>query len=152
LHKRLRRPPPLSRCRFSLAQWARRRFILRHPPSAKVPSEMRQFITWFNLTVPGGVEPRPALTRAGGGDPAVDKVSLRPLIAAQSVQVYLIDLDSRTGGQASECGGDSRAWVPVKRPPRPDRSRQVLLWLEKGDAQLSRNIRWRRKCCPLEIQ
>src|ERR1700689_4737681 len=35
------------------------------PPSAKVPSEMRQFITWFNRTAPRGAEPLPALTRAG---------------------------------------------------------------------------------------
>src|SRR5580693_960940 len=35
------------------------------PPSAKVPSEMKQFITWFNQTAPGGAEPLPALTRAG---------------------------------------------------------------------------------------
>src|ERR1700685_4191870 len=35
------------------------------PPSAKVPSEMKQFITWFNRTAPGGPEPLPALTRAG---------------------------------------------------------------------------------------
>src|ERR1035438_1058387 len=35
------------------------------PPSAKVPSEMKQFITWFNRTAPGGPEPLPALIRAG---------------------------------------------------------------------------------------
>ncbi len=35
------------------------------PPSAKVPVEMKQFITWFNRTAPGGSEPLPALTRAG---------------------------------------------------------------------------------------
>lgn len=35
------------------------------PPSAEVPSEMKQFITWFNRTAPGGVEALPALTRAG---------------------------------------------------------------------------------------
>jgi Fic family protein len=35
------------------------------PPSAKVPPEMKQFITWFNRTVPRGAEPLPALTRAG---------------------------------------------------------------------------------------
>ena len=35
------------------------------PPSAKVPTEMKQFITWFNRTAPGGPEPLPALTRAG---------------------------------------------------------------------------------------
>src|SRR5215472_5752986 len=35
------------------------------PPSAKVPSEMKQFITWFNGTAPGGVQSLPALTRAG---------------------------------------------------------------------------------------
>lgn len=35
------------------------------PPSAKVPAEMKQFITWFNRTAPGGAEPLPALTRAG---------------------------------------------------------------------------------------
>jgi len=35
------------------------------PPSAKVPSEMRQFVMWFNRTAPGGPEPLPPLTRAG---------------------------------------------------------------------------------------
>src|ERR1700722_14417796 len=35
------------------------------PPSAKVPGEMKQLITWFNRTVPGGAKPLPALTRAG---------------------------------------------------------------------------------------
>src|SRR5215471_2970280 len=35
------------------------------PPSAKVPSQMKQFITWFTRTAPGGAEPLPALTRAG---------------------------------------------------------------------------------------
>jgi len=35
------------------------------PPSAKVPSQMKQFIAWFNRTAPGGTEPLPALTRAG---------------------------------------------------------------------------------------
>ena len=35
------------------------------PPSAKVPTEMKQFITWFDRTAPGGTEPLPALTRAG---------------------------------------------------------------------------------------
>jgi Fic family protein len=35
------------------------------PPSAKVPSEIKRFITWFNRTSPGGAEPLPALTRAG---------------------------------------------------------------------------------------
>ena len=43
------------------------------------------------------------LSHGGGGDQTVDKVSLRSLIAAQSVQVdgYLTDLDARTGDQAS---------------------------------------------------
>jgi hypothetical protein len=31
------------------------------------------------------------------------------------VDRYLTDLDARTGDQASEGGGDSRAWVPVER-------------------------------------
>ena len=35
------------------------------PPSAKVPSEMAEFVAWFNLTAPGDTEPLPALTRAG---------------------------------------------------------------------------------------
>jgi Fic family protein len=35
------------------------------PPSAKVPAEMKQFITWFNQTAPGGSDALPALTRAG---------------------------------------------------------------------------------------
>jgi Fic family protein len=35
------------------------------PPSAKVPAEMSRFIDWFNRTAPAGVEPLPALTRAG---------------------------------------------------------------------------------------
>ena len=35
------------------------------PPSRKVPSEMAQFVAWFNRSVPSGSEPLPALTRAG---------------------------------------------------------------------------------------
>jgi Fic family protein len=35
------------------------------PPSAEVPSQMKQFITWFNRTAPGGTEPLSALTRTG---------------------------------------------------------------------------------------
>jgi Fic family protein len=35
------------------------------PPSAKVPSEMRRFIEWFNRTAPGGQQALPALARAG---------------------------------------------------------------------------------------
>ena len=35
------------------------------PPSAKLPAEMKQFITWFNRTTPAGPEPLPALMRAG---------------------------------------------------------------------------------------
>jgi len=35
------------------------------PPSAGVPSQMKQFITWFNRTAPRGTEPLSALTRAG---------------------------------------------------------------------------------------
>jgi Fic family protein len=35
------------------------------PPSARVPSEMAQFIAWFNRTAPGDAEPLAALTRAG---------------------------------------------------------------------------------------
>ena len=34
------------------------------PPSARVPEEMKRFITWFNDTAPGGKTPLPALTRA----------------------------------------------------------------------------------------
>lgn len=35
------------------------------PPAQQVPSEIKQFISWFNRTAPGGAEPLPALTRAG---------------------------------------------------------------------------------------
>src|ERR1035437_7478443 len=35
------------------------------PPSSKVPKEMARFVRWFNRTAPTGVEPLPALTRAG---------------------------------------------------------------------------------------
>jgi Fic family protein len=35
------------------------------PPSERVPSEMTQFIAWFNRTGPGSAEPLPALARAG---------------------------------------------------------------------------------------
>jgi len=35
------------------------------PPSAKVSPEMMEFVAWFNRTSPGGVQPLPALTRAG---------------------------------------------------------------------------------------
>jgi Fic family protein len=35
------------------------------PPSSQVPDEMKQFVTWFNDTAPGGKTPLPPLTRAG---------------------------------------------------------------------------------------
>jgi Fic family protein len=35
------------------------------PPFSKVPSEMTQFIAWFNRTAPAGSAPLPALARAG---------------------------------------------------------------------------------------
>jgi Fic family protein len=35
------------------------------PPSARVPSEMKRFIAWFNRTAPGREKPLSALTRAG---------------------------------------------------------------------------------------
>jgi Fic family protein len=35
------------------------------PPSARVPDEMKQFVTWFNDTAPDGKNPLPPLTRAG---------------------------------------------------------------------------------------
>jgi len=35
------------------------------PPSSTVPAEMARFIEWFKHTAPDGVEPLPALTRAG---------------------------------------------------------------------------------------
>ena len=35
------------------------------PPSAKVPSEMAQFVALFNRTAPGAAQALPALTRAG---------------------------------------------------------------------------------------
>jgi Fic family protein len=35
------------------------------PPSARVPSEMKRFISWFGRSAPGGEEPLTALTRAG---------------------------------------------------------------------------------------
>ena len=35
------------------------------PPSSRVPSEMEQFIRWFNRNAPGHEEPLHALTRAG---------------------------------------------------------------------------------------
>jgi Fic family protein len=35
------------------------------PSSSRVPNEMRQFVTWFNDTAPGGKTPLSALTRAG---------------------------------------------------------------------------------------
>src|SRR5450759_2647353 len=35
------------------------------PPSSRVPKEMVRFVRWFNRTAPTGVEPLPALTRAG---------------------------------------------------------------------------------------
>lgn len=35
------------------------------PPSHRVPREMSQFLTWFNLTAQDGQRPLPALTRAG---------------------------------------------------------------------------------------
>src|SRR4029077_12554694 len=35
------------------------------PPSARVPNEMRRFVSWFNGTDPNGRNRLPALTRAG---------------------------------------------------------------------------------------
>jgi Fic family protein len=35
------------------------------PPSSRVPSEIKRFISWFGRTAPGREEPLPALTRAG---------------------------------------------------------------------------------------
>src|SRR5258708_1122716 len=35
------------------------------PPSSRVPDEMKQFVTWFNDTAPGGKTPLSRLTRAG---------------------------------------------------------------------------------------
>lgn len=35
------------------------------PPSTRVPREMTRFLDWFNRTAPSGVDPLPALTRAG---------------------------------------------------------------------------------------
>lgn len=35
------------------------------PPSSQVPAEMDAFLDWFNRTGPEGLEPLPALTRAG---------------------------------------------------------------------------------------
>jgi Fic family protein len=35
------------------------------PPAEKVPSEMAQFLAWFNRTSPAGEQPLPSLTRAG---------------------------------------------------------------------------------------
>src|SRR6266849_6903396 len=35
------------------------------PPSSHVPDEMKQFVTWFNDTAPGGKTPLSPLTRAG---------------------------------------------------------------------------------------
>ena len=53
----------------------------------------------------------------GGGDKAVDKVSLRSLITVQSVEMdcHLTDLDARAGDQAPERGGNVGARMPVKR-------------------------------------
>jgi Fic family protein len=35
------------------------------PPSSRMPDEMKQFVTWFNDTAPGGRTPLSPLTRAG---------------------------------------------------------------------------------------
>lgn len=35
------------------------------PPSHRVPLEMNRFLMWFNQTAPDGLQPLPALTRAG---------------------------------------------------------------------------------------
>lgn len=35
------------------------------PPSAQVPQQMEEFVSWFNRTAPGGVAPLPPLTRSG---------------------------------------------------------------------------------------
>jgi Fic family protein len=43
----------------------KRKVHFEGPPSARVPDEMKRFVTWFNDTAPGGKNPLPALTRAG---------------------------------------------------------------------------------------
>jgi Fic family protein len=35
------------------------------PPSSRVPSEVKRFVSWFGRTAPGRDEPLPAITRAG---------------------------------------------------------------------------------------
>lgn len=35
------------------------------PPSKQVPSEMKRFLSWFHRTAPQGMEPLPAIVRAG---------------------------------------------------------------------------------------
>jgi Fic family protein len=42
----------------------KRKVHFEAPPSARVPAEMKRFVTWFNDTAPGGKTPLPALTRA----------------------------------------------------------------------------------------
>jgi Fic family protein len=42
----------------------KRRVHFEAPPSARVPGEMKRFVTWFNDTAPRGRSPLPALTRA----------------------------------------------------------------------------------------
>jgi Fic family protein len=42
----------------------KRKVHFEAPPSARVPKEMKRFVTWFNATAPGGKTPLPALTRA----------------------------------------------------------------------------------------
>src|SRR5882724_11033909 len=43
----------------------KRKMHFEAPPSSHVPDEMKQFVTWFNDTAPGGKTPLPPLTRAG---------------------------------------------------------------------------------------
>lgn len=43
----------------------KRRIHFEAPPSARVPIEMRRFVSWFNDTGPNGRNKLPALTRAG---------------------------------------------------------------------------------------
>jgi Fic family protein len=42
----------------------KRKVHFEAPPSARVPKEMKRFVTWFNDTAPDGKTPLPALTRA----------------------------------------------------------------------------------------
>jgi hypothetical protein len=99
-------------CQYSRLSQVARKFYVSSSRSLSFHSHVSKL---SKVLIKGGDWHVPS--HGGGGDQTVNKVSLRSLIAIQSVEVdcYLTDLDAGTRDQASECGGDIDAWMPVKR-------------------------------------